>query len=111
MPDLLTRRVAKAWRASYSPALKLRAGEAITPIRTDTEYPGWHWVENAKGLGGWIPSAILRDDVALEAFDSTELTVTEGDEVQILSIRQGWVRCRAANDDTGWLPATCLAPA
>ncbi len=101
-------RVVKNWTASYTPALRVRAGEAVTPGGTDDDYPGWLWVENADGLGGWVPVEIVKDTEITEDFDTAELTVQLGEAVDIRARRLGWCRCETPDGRTGWLPESCL---
>ncbi|MBF9049027.1 hypothetical protein GTA62_03705 [Roseobacter sp. HKCCD9010] len=108
MPDIQLR-VIKAWRATYDPALKVTPGEVIALGRQDDAYPGWQWVVNKSGLGGWVPIEIL-DGVRVAAdFDTAELTVSEGEAVTGLSERVGWIWCQKLTREAGWVPAAHLA--
>ena len=102
-------RVTTAWRASYDPALRVYAGETVTPGRKDTEHPGWQWVETKDRLGGWIPEAILQGTRISAGFDTVELTVATGDIVTCITSRSGWHWCRDISGREGWLPATHLS--
>ncbi|TBX21135.1 hypothetical protein TK43_13540 [Roseovarius sp. JS7-11] len=109
-PDKPRLRALKPWRATYDPALAVTAGQRITPGRTDDEYPGWQWVVNGDGLGGWVPAAIVQDGRIVSPFDTTELTVSTGDMLTPLDHRLGWTLCRNRKGQTGWLPDSCLFP-
>ena len=98
------------WQASYTPALKVARGQALTSHHTDPENPGWRWTTDATGLGGWLPEGLVQDGRATAAFDSTELTVTAGDTVTRLQRLNGWSLCETATDAKGWLPDSHLAP-
>jgi hypothetical protein len=101
-------RVTAPWTASYDPALAVRAGERLAVgRRSDDEWPGWVWCENASGLGGWLPAEAVAADRAVEAFDTREMTVAEGDEVEPGERRAGWTWCRLAGRE-GWVPDRCL---
>jgi len=106
MPEKNALRVTESWRASYHPALVLRAGDTVTPGRKDAEYPGWQWVENSSGLGGWIPADILTGPRITQDFDSSELTVETGQTVTSLVTRANWHWCRDRQGREGWLPTT-----
>lgn len=108
MPDTARLRALKPWRATYSPALSVTAGQRITPARIDEEYPGWQWVVNSDGLGGWAPADIIQGDRITTPFDTTELTVAPGDMLEPLDHRLGWTLCRTSTGQTGWLPDDCL---
>ena len=100
-------RVRAPWTATHDPALAVRAGEALSVGCADDGWPGWVWCENASGLGGWLPVEVVGEDRALEAFDTRELTVAEGDTVDPGARRAGWTWCRAAGRE-GWVPDRCL---
>ncbi|WP_172299287.1 SH3 domain-containing protein [Pseudoruegeria sp. HB172150] len=106
-------RVARPWKQSYDPALRLRAGETVTVGAGDDEFPGWTWCENADGLGGWVPAEVLSTTEpgpgqALHAFDTCELTVSPGDELDIQARQLGWALCRSSDGTTGWVPLSCF---
>lgn len=103
-------RVITPWTASYDPALAVHPGEAVTLGKTDPDHPGWQWVENAQGLGGWVPSGIVTDGRTTEAFDTQELTVQVGEQVVLLETRLGWTRAHRQDDAEGWVPSDHLAP-
>ena len=101
--------VVTAWRATYDPALSVQAGERVTLGRRDDEFPGWQWVVNADGLGGWLPDSFLDQDRVAADFNTQELTVTTGDNLVLGAMQDGWIWCR--NPDTGaegWVPETCF---
>ena len=98
----------RAWRATYSPALAVTAGEPVTPGRVDNDYPGWQWVVNSGGLGGWVPADIVHGDRITDPFDTTELTVAPGEYLTSLNHRLGWTWCRATDGKEGWVPDHCL---
>jgi len=102
-------RVITPWRASYDPALRVAAGEALDTHRTDPDNPGWRWSVNADGLGGWLPDGWVAGGRAREAFDTRELDVSEGEEVAVMARLHGWSRCRLADGREGWVPDGCLS--
>ncbi|MBF9035307.1 peptide-binding protein [Rhodobacterales bacterium HKCCE2091] len=83
-------------------------GETVTPGRLDDEYPGWRWVTNAAGLGGWVPADLLDGATVTADFDTTELSAAEGEAVTPLETRLGWIRALAADGREGWIPGSCL---
>ncbi len=110
-PDHPRLRAVRSWRATYSPALAVTAGQRVTPGRIDEDHPGWKWVVDETDLGGWIPAAILAGDTVTETFDTAELTIAEGDCLAPIARRLGWTLCRTEDGRTGWLPDSCIAPA
>jgi len=97
-----------AWQASYTPALAVARGEAVTSYHTDPDNPGWRWTTNAEGRGGWLPEGLVQDGRATDDFDSTELTVAEGATVTRLCRRNGWSLCETTTGARGWLPDSVL---
>jgi hypothetical protein len=85
-------------------------GEVLTYHHTDPENPGWRWTTNAAGLGGWLPEGLVENGRATEDFDSTELTVDEGESVTRLRQRNGWSLCETTTGTRGWLPDSHVAP-
>jgi hypothetical protein len=80
----------------------------VSPGRTDPDNPGWRWCVNGEGLGGWLPEGLVRDGCALDDFDTRELTVAVGDEVEVRDRRAGWSFCLAHGGRLGWVPDGCL---
>jgi hypothetical protein len=104
-------RVTADWTASYTPALSVAQGEALTVHHDDPDNPGWRWTTNASGLGGWLPEGLVKDGHATDAFDSMELTVATGETVTRLQRLNGWSLCETGSGARGWLPDSHLAPA
>jgi len=107
-PDHPWLRVIKAWRATYIPALAVTAGQRVLPGRIDDEYPGWQWVVDDNGLGGWVPSEMVQGNRITTPFDTAELTVAADDMLKPLDHRLGWTRCQTQDGRTGWVPDHCL---
>ncbi len=82
----------------------------------DEDWPEWIWCRNAEGLGGWLPASSLSSQqtgetaTLLSAFDSLELTVSKGDELDGIEECSGWIRCRNGAGAVGWVPSECLEP-
>lgn len=104
-------RVTAAYAATYTPALFVARGEALTSHHADPDNPGWRWTTNASGLGGWLPAGLVQDGCATEDFDGTELTVAAGVFVTLVRWLNGWSLCETAPGTRGWLPDSHLEPA
>ncbi len=109
--DPIHLRATKPWRASYDPALNVQAGDRVMLGRKDDEHPGWQWVKNADGLGGWVPENILDGSRVATGFNTKELTVFVGDPVTALLLHAGWYWCCDRDGTEGWLPLTHLGAA
>ncbi len=88
--------------------LKLHEGDKVTLGQKDPEYPGWIWCTDSRGKSGWAPESFIEIDgssgVMRRDYDATELSVTVGDTVTILSQESGWYWCRTSRGEIGWLP-------
>ncbi len=110
-----TFKATKPWTQSYAPALAVSEGEGVILGERDETWPGWVWCRNADGLGGWLPDALLVYDregksaVLKTAFDTLELTIKPGEELEGFEERDGWLWCRNRAGREGWVPLACLA--
>jgi len=108
-----TTRVAVGYASAYPVALVVQRGARLTVEPRPSEYPGWVWCRDSRGTGAWVPEAFLEitAGVALATtdYDSTELTVASGEEVQVLGEVAGWAWCKHRDGRKGWLPADQLA--
>jgi SH3-like domain-containing protein len=94
----------------YPDPIKVLAGQKVRVGREDEEYPGWKWCKGPDGREGWVPAELLSDAKAeatvLEDYSAQELSVREGEEVEVEDARHGWLRVRNANGERGWIPAS-----
>jgi len=101
-------RVAKPYESAYPDPLKLKKGEKLTAEKKESEWRGWLWCTDSKGISGWVPEVYLRVDgdtaVMLNDYDATELTVRPGDRLTILKEEGGWYLCLDADGRRGWVP-------
>ena len=109
-----TRRATGAHDASYPDPIRLSRGD---PVRLDgrtEEWDGWRWLwaRGPDGREGWIPDDLVDsaspEPVSLEDYSAVELTVREGDVLEVLRERHGWVWCRNAAGLEGWAPERLL---
>lgn len=99
-------------RSDYPDPLRLTVGQQVTVGDKVSEWPGWVWCTEAGGKSGWVPEAYVRREgptgwLVVE-YDATELSVAEGDQVEVLMQESGWAWCRKASGDEGWLPLEVL---
>jgi hypothetical protein len=97
---------------SYPTFVHGRRGDVLrlTP-RPDT-FPGWLWCTASDGVASWVPQEFLAvsGDVAVlrRDYDATELYVEAADALEELERVGGWVRCRKATGEEGWVPRECV---
>lgn len=95
--------------------IRLRAGDRVDSGPVDRAWPGWVWVTDAAGRGGYVPEEILRtlgDDRCelTEDFDPAVLAVARGDALESLRQIHGWHWCRNAAGNCGWVAGYLLRP-
>jgi hypothetical protein len=100
-------------QANHAPAIRFERGEVITVTHRDARFPGWWWCIDKHGRGGWVHERFFEEDdyrfVGREDFDGHELTVSPGEQVEVLEICEGRALCRNTAGEVGWLPLDVLA--
>jgi Variant SH3 domain len=98
---------------SDRPPIRVEVGERVEVRERDEEWPAFVFVITRQG-SGWIPERHLDRDgsnaVVKVAYDTTELPVREGEELEVLreDLPSGWMWCRAKNGREGWIPERTL---
>jgi len=105
----------RAYQRPYDNPLAARAGEALVPdpARTaTTDFLGWLWCRGPDGREGWVPEAWLaRDGEAwrlLRDYSALELTLAEGQRVELLFSESGFLQVRTEAGEEGWVPDAVL---
>ncbi len=93
--------------ASNPNPLRVRKGEAITPVEREDDFPGWVWC-TAGGRESWTPVSCLQQQgdgfIAAYDYDATELTVTKGERLTVIGEESGWLLATDDKGLTGWVP-------
>ncbi len=100
--------VTKNYQSAYSDPIRLRPGSVVTWTNRESDWKGWVWCKDAVGKEGWVPESFLvkngnKASITLD-YVAKELTVTIGEELEILSEEAGWLWCRNNMGDCGWVP-------
>jgi hypothetical protein len=109
-----TYRVVEAHKASFNYMIVALEGDEVSVGREDPEMLGWYWCKDAKGVEMWVPSTHM--DIAGEKavfnqpYNSVELDIAVGEEVQYLGEALAWVECLNKEWTYGWVPSSKLAP-
>ena len=107
--------VEKKYDAAYPDPFLVKKGASVKILPAPEDWPGWHWCEAADGEKRWIPTEFLKvrgaRGVLNRAYESTELTVQQGDKLTVLEITAGWAWCRTVDGNLGWLPVENLKTA
>jgi len=88
--------------------LALEEGEEVTTGPADRTWPGWVWIQDNNGRGGYVPEEILEPMgegrfALMENFDPTVLTIKRGDALESLRQIHGWHWCKNAAGEQGWV--------
>lgn len=106
------RRTSKAYKRYYDDPIRAVAGDRVALGARDDEWPGWISCTHADGRIGWVPEAFLAvsgdQGVLLRSYAAIELSVAQGEAVEVLEDVSGWSWCRTGTGETGWLPHEAL---
>jgi len=105
-------RVTKDHAPKSSEPLCAGVGDRLLFERRPTEWKGWLWCTNGRGLKGWVPE----DWVSLEGdncrmkrdYTSLELTVRKGEVLVVKETESGWAWAEDSDGCEGWVPLGCL---
>jgi len=104
--------VIKSHNASYPDPIVFSKGEKIKKSNRESEWEGWVWCTAEDGRSGWVPERLLSDlgenAISLRGFSARELSVEEGQKLQMMEVESGWGWCRNESGETGWVPLRCL---
>jgi len=107
-------RVRKSYEPAYAEALIAGKGEKLRYERRATDWPGWIWCTSGNGKSAWVPESWvqLRDEfcVLSRDYSSRELSVKEGEVLEVEMEESGWAWARNSAGDYGWVPADRIDP-
>ena len=103
-------RVVTSYVSSAPEPVRFKEGEDVVVGRHDQQWTSYVWGTDQAGRAGWVPDDYLQltgpaEAVALRDYDATELTVAQGELLEVLDEAGGWLLCRTAAGFTGWVPA------
>jgi hypothetical protein len=94
--------------------LSVRVGDMVGVGHRNQQFPEMLWCTPERGYSGWMAETYLEYTSPTEAvvkkdYDASQLTVFEGEELEVLDIIGEWLLCRNERDITGWVPRRVLA--
>lgn len=105
-------RVIAAHTPPEYPPILWRSGHAVSVGRRDDEWTEFLWCTDGSGQSAWVPESFLSRDGATAGlghdYDSRELRVQVGEQLEALDAVGGWVWCRNRLGEFGWVPLRCL---
>ena len=109
-------RVVKPHVTSAPGPVRFAAGDALGVGHRDRHWTSYVWCTDQAGHAGWVPDSYLEmtdkhEARALRDYDAPELTVGEGDELDVVEEAGGWLLCRTGRGIVGWVPADHVEPA
>ncbi len=94
--------------------LELSVGQTIRLGPVDAAWPGWVWGIGPDGRGSHVPEDHLErldahSAIVRKAFNARDLSVQRNEGVIALREVKGWLWCRNAGGEEGWLPEFVLS--
>ena len=105
-------RVATSCTREQVQEIRIHAGDALSVGHRNQQHPAFIWSATEDGHHGWVPEDYIeiiggRNAVARRAYDSTHLTVVEGETLKVLEQVGDYLLCRNAAGVDGWVPEAC----
>jgi hypothetical protein len=105
-------RIRKPHQPSFDYHVLLKQGETVEYERRPSDSPGWIWCIPFNKKPCWVPETWLQiqgnHGVVLKYYDSRELNVMQGEEVEIEIQESGWAWVTNSKKERGWIPADCI---
>lgn len=107
-------RVSRSYDPENPEALITGKGEKLKFERKPTDWPGWIWCTASNGKASWIPEswAELSGEFCILSrdYNSQELSVKEGETLEVELEESGWAWVRNSAGDYGWVPIERIEP-
>lgn len=112
-PQRRRARVATSCTREQVQEIRIRVGDGLAVGHRNQQHPAFVWCATEDGHHGWVPEDYIelgagRDAVALRDYDSTHLTVSEDETLDVVEQVGGYLLCRNAVGATGWVPESCV---
>jgi hypothetical protein len=112
-PQSLRVRVTTACTREQVQEIRVHTGDDLAVGHRNQQHPAFVWCATEDGHHGWVPEEYLRmtgnqSAVALRDYDSTHLTVAEGDILEVRAQVGDYLLCRTASGVEGWVPVACV---
>jgi hypothetical protein len=107
-------RLLRDYQAQYPDPIEVRTGDIVILGMKDSEFPGWIWATSTVSeKSGWIPEEFLTTDddrgTARRDYSAKELSVSEGQMVDVVEELLGWALVEVEPGRRGWVPIGHLA--
>jgi hypothetical protein len=93
--------------------LSVQEGDVIGVGHRNQQYPEMRWCTPESGYSGWMAESYFEytsptEAVVKKAYDAAQLTVFEGEELDVLDVVGEWLLCRNDRGIQGWVPRRIL---
>jgi hypothetical protein len=93
--------------------IHIRPGEVVGVGHRNQQYPEFLWCASEDGHQGWVADSYLqmtseREAVTLKEYDAAQLTVVEGEVLDVLDRQGAFLLCRNDGGAQGWVPDRVL---
>ncbi len=93
--------------------VRIRVGDSLAVGHRNQQHPAFIWSATEDGHHGWVPEDYVEIEgghnaVALRDYDSSHLTVVEGEKLEVLEQVDDYLLCRNAARVEGWVPEPCV---
>jgi catechol 2,3-dioxygenase-like lactoylglutathione lyase family enzyme len=110
MAENKTMTIIRPHKASFEVFPEVKRGEVVEFFRIDSENPAWFYGQDSSGREGYLPKDFFNQSDCQEGkliarcdYSARELTVSEGQEVELLEEYGDWIYARVDNQ-VGWIP-------
>jgi len=93
--------------------IHLGPGDVVGVGHRNQQYPEFIWCASEDGHQGWVAESYLeitgeKEAVAKCEYDAAQLTVMEGEVLDVLDQQGAFVLCRNDSGGQGWVPRRVL---
>ncbi len=93
--------------------IHISPGDVVGIGHRNQQFPEFIWCASEDGHQGWVAESYLeigdeKEAVATCEYDAAQLTVIEGEVLEVLDRQGAFVLCRNAAGGQGWVPRRVL---
>ena len=106
-------RVSTSRPCDHVVTIHIRPGDVVGVGHRNQQYPEFLWCASEDGHQGWVAESYLemtgdKEAAAVREYDAAQLTVVEGEVLDVLDRQGAFVLCRSAAGAQGWVPLGVL---
>lgn len=105
--------VIQSHKSNYPDPIHFDVGDQVVLGIEDENFPGWIKVITEDGNSGWAPIQYLdvrskKVAVAIQSYNARELDTKIDDELEVLTLLNGWAFVKTSNGIKAWVPTSTL---